>query len=470
MKGKLIQNLSANTLQLVVNQLFGLVIFFILSTSLDKDIFGRVNLALAILLAVFNILSFGIDQIVVRKIASGDDPRALLSVYLAHVILTGVLFYAALLLLNSFMPQLFGAYKLLLFIGCGKLMIFFSTPFKQFTAGFEQFKLLARMSVISNIIRGIALLVLALLHSVTLNYVVLIFIGGDLAELIWSVILFKYKLKIPIAISWNKEKYIRLIKESFPQVGVVVFTSALARFDWIFIGLMVSAVKLAEYSFAYKVFEMSTLPLLALAPLLVPRFTQLFKNKEVRTTDMRLLLRVEMIVAAFIALILCLSWSPLIDAITNHKYGMVNLKTVFILSLCMPLLYLNNFLWSVSFAQGRLKMILGVITLTFVINLAGDVLLIPILKNEGAALAYLAAMLIQCVAYIKKNDVEGLNTCWQPLLYCTLCALLSGFIAEKIFSNIWLVPISAISIYVAILFVTQQFRISDWKNITRILS
>jgi O-antigen/teichoic acid export membrane protein len=62
-------------LQLVANQLFGLVIFYILSTSLSKDNFGLLNLALAILLGVFNILSCGMDQLVVKKIAADDDNR-----------------------------------------------------------------------------------------------------------------------------------------------------------------------------------------------------------------------------------------------------------------------------------------------------------------------------------------------------------------------------------------------------------
>ena len=45
-----VNNLSANTLQLIINQLFGLVIFYILSTGLDKNSFGQINLALALML------------------------------------------------------------------------------------------------------------------------------------------------------------------------------------------------------------------------------------------------------------------------------------------------------------------------------------------------------------------------------------------------------------------------------------
>lgn len=110
-------------------------------------------------------------------------------------------------------------------------------------------------------------------------------------------------------------------------------------------------------------------------------------------------------------------------------------------------------------------MILGVITITFAVNVLGDVLLIPVFKNEGAAIAYLMAMLIQCVAYLKRNDTDGLGAVWQPLLLCMLCAFLGGFIARYIFSNSVLIPIMAVGIYATALLLTKQLRLSDWKNI-----
>jgi O-antigen/teichoic acid export membrane protein len=232
---------------------------------------------------------------------------------------------------------------------------------------------------------------------------------------------------------------------------------------------MVSAAKLAEYSFAYKIFEISTLPLLALAPLLVPRFTQLFKNGEYPVDDLRLLLRAEMVVAVFIALLLNLCWTPLIDMVTANKYGRVNTQTIFILSLCMPLLYFNNFFWSIAFAKGRLKMILLVIAVTFVINLVGDVVLIPFFKNEGAAFAYLAAMLAQCVFYLKKNSIKALGNLWQSLVLCAFCAISSGSMAKLLFNNYWLVLVSALVMYLLTLIVTRQLSISDYKKFRNII-
>jgi len=469
MKRKLVINLSANTLQLIVNQLFGLVIFYILSTGLDKNNFGEINLALALLLAVFNILSFGIDQVAVKKIASGDNPQFILSLYLGHVLITGFAFYGLLLLGRNLFPSTINAYDLVLLIGIGKLMIYFSTPFKQSAIGLERFKLLGYMSVISNIARACSLLVLSLLHAITLHSVIIVFIGGDVLELVISLTLFRRATGLAPAVQWNKPAYRGLLKESLPQLAVVIITSALSRFDWIFIGIVVSAASLAEYSFAYKVFELSTLPLLAIAPLLIPWFTRLFKSGEPITANLKLLVRIEMIVAAFTIVVLNICWTSLIDSLTAGKYGAVNEHTIFILSLCIPLLYFTNFLWTINFAKGRLKMIPIAFIITLSVNVLADIILIPIYKNEGAAVGYLAGYLAQTVFFIIKNDVKEVNKIFYPLLICTGCACLSVFGAKMISANVWVEIVSSVLIYIVGLFLTMQVKMNDGKSLREMI-
>ena len=465
MKRKLVNNLSANTLQLIINQLFGLVIFYILSTGLDKNSFGQINLALAILLAIFNILSFGIDQIAVRRLASGANPQLILSLFITHVLITGFAFYALLLFGRFLFSPFINSYDIILLIGAGKLMIYFASPLKQSSVGMERFRLLAYMSVVSNIIRASSLVILALLHRISLQSVIVVFICGDLLELIAGLYLFKRTTRLPIIIKWDKSNYVDLLKESLPQFGVVVIGSALARFDWIFIGIVLSAIKLAEYSFAYKVFELSTLPLLAIAPLLTPWFTKLFKNGDPDTTNLKFFARMEMIIAAFTIVLINSCWPPVIDKLTAGKYGAVNERTIFILSLCIPLLYLTNFLWTINFAKGRLKMILTAFIITLSVNVVGDIILIPIYKNEGAAIGYLAGYLAQTIYFLIKNDVKGLSKVLYSLLICTVCACLSVFGAKQLFVNVWIEVGCAVLLYITLLFITMQVRLGDLLKI-----
>ena len=469
MKRKLLKNLSANTLQLIINQVSGLIIFYILSTGLNKESFGQINLALAIMLAVFNILSFGIDQIAVRKLASGDEPQMILSLYVTHVLLTGVTFYALLLGTTLIFPSI-GAYHVILLIGTGKLMIYFSMPLKQSAIGLERFKLLAYLSIISNIIRAVCLIILSLMHQIDLNHVIIVFITGDAFELFIGILLFKSDVPSALKIRWHKNNYAALIKESLPQFGVTIITSALARFDWIFIGIILSAIKLAEYSFAYKVFELSAMPLLAIAPLLIPWFTRLFKDgAQPDVPNLKLLLRFEMIVAAFTIVIINSCWSPVIDQLTSGKYGLVNERTIFILSLGIPLQYFTNFLWTINFAKGRLRMIFNAFVITLVINVGGDIILIPIFKNEGAAIAYLAGYIIQAAFYIYKNEVKDLNRSVYTLLLCTGCACISIFAARMLFINTWEVVGVTIMLYLVALVVTRQIKWADGEKLRNAL-
>lgn len=469
MKRSLSHNLSVNTFQLIVNQLSGLVIFYILSTHLDKNNFGQISLVLAILLAAFNILSLGIDQLAVKKVAAGDDARATLGLYCLHVLLTGFLFYGLLLLGYCLFPTILTPYKILLLIGAGKLMIYFSTPFKQVANGLERFRLIAVVSVVSNVVRGIGLLLFAWWHQVNLQTVIIIFISGDVMEFILSGLIFSYQTRIMPALKWDGPGYLNLIKSALPQAGVVIITSALARFDWIFIGLMVSVARLAEYSFAYKIYELSAAPLLALAPLLIPRFTKMFKDNNFSLDEAGFLIRLEMVVAALTILVLNICWSPVIDGLTAGKYGMVNQRTIFILSLSTPLVYLNNFLWTMYFAQGRLKMILKSFILAVGINIVLDIILIPVFKNEGAAIAILLSLIGQCIFYIKQNDFPGLNKSFYSIIICTACAVAAAVIARQFFTATIAVLLMALLLFGLLLAITRQVSLKDYAKLSSFL-
>lgn len=469
MKRSLIHNLSTNTLQLIINQFFALIIFYALSTQLDKTSFGQINMVLAILLAVFNMLSLGIDQLVIKKVASGEDAVQLLTSYCLHVIVSGFLFYGLLAAGYYLFPLWFSAYKLLLLIGIGKLLVYFSMPFKQIANGLERFRLLALISVISNIARGLALLALLFLHEVKVNTVVYVFITGDALEFIFSCALFIYQTNIRPKLLWNRQHYMNLVKEALPQAGVVIIIAALARFDWIFIGLFLSPVKLAEYSFAYKVYELSAAPLLALAPLLIPRFTKMFGENIFNIDQAELLIRAEMVVAAFTFLILNICWTPLMDHLTAGKYGLVNQQTILILSLSTPLVYLNNFLWTMYFAQGRLKLILHSFILAVCINVGLDLLLIPLYKNEGAAFAVLASLIGQCIFYISKNELKQLNKAFLSCLFCTLTALLVLFIVRLWLNNVFILLGISIMLFALLLLITKQVRLKNATDLAHFL-
>lgn len=474
MKKKLIADISANSLQVIINQLCGLVIFYLLSTRLSKNTFGELNWTLAVLLTIFSILSFGIDQVIVKKIAAAENASISISVYSMHVLLSGLIVYLLLFSSNYLFPGFFKMHYLLLLIGAGKLFIFFSSPFKQFANGTERFRPLLLMSTASNIIRSIALLLFFLLHRVSSNTVVLIFILGDVSEFIVCLVIARVQLKFPFALNCNFRNYTALVKESLPQLGVVLFTSSLSRFDWIFLGIFSTTAVLANYSFAYKVFEMATLPLLAIAPILIPRFAKLFSqnNKEIPAAKKQVLatlLRTEIIISCTVVLLLNSAWSPAVDFITDGKYGAVNSVTVLILSASMPFLYYNNFLWTISFSLGDFKNIFRIFLVCFLVNTGCILALVPFFNAEGAATAYLISIMVQSVLFTvqhKKRYAFTYNI--FSLLIIAACAATALLLPQLFVTNLWLRLFMVFGLYIFLLGITGQFKKSDWLIITAV--
>ncbi len=463
MNGLALRQLSVNGAQLVLNQLFGVGIFYLLSVQLSKQDFGRVNLALAILLGLYSVLSMGMDSLAVKKAAAGGQLQPLLTAYVFHVVVTGFSGFLLLCLISPWLPR--QVYPLLPLLGLGKLFLFFSTPYKQIVSGREKFSLLARMSLLSNGIRCSGLFLLLLTTSFTLQNAVILFIAGDLTELIANAWLYRSikseQTELPVDML---KTWFSLLREAAPQAAVVLITSLLARFDWICLGFLSSAGRLAEYSFAYKAFEMAQLPLLIIAPLLLPRFTRFFLSRRNPPGKLLQVLKAEIIVAAGSALLLQAAWVPFIDGITGGRYGAVNRQTISILCCCLPLIYVNNFLWTAWFAEGRLRSILYSFIFAAVVDVAGCLWLIPVLGNAGAALAFLLSAAAQTGWYLFARESSGFSVAWKPLCLYGSIALAAGLLGQMFANAFVAFLVSGIS-YAVLISLVSPLPVYALKNL-----
>jgi O-antigen/teichoic acid export membrane protein len=125
-------------------------------------LFGELNWALAILLILFSLLSLGLDQIVIKKVAAGEDLSRLMSLYFIHLFISGTLIYILLFVCISVLGLSALRYHLLLSLGIGKCLLYFSSVYKQVATGMEKFRPLLFMNTCSNLIRTAVLLFLLL--------------------------------------------------------------------------------------------------------------------------------------------------------------------------------------------------------------------------------------------------------------------------------------------------------------------
>jgi O-antigen/teichoic acid export membrane protein len=470
MKKNLLKDISASTFQVVLNQALGLLIFIIISRYLAKPVYGEFNWSLAILTFITTLLSLRLEQIVVQKIAAGDSPSKLLTLFTAHTIFSGLLFYALLFIASLLFPAYFTQHGLLLVLAISQLLSFFSSPFKQVVNGKEYFRLLAIMSSVSNIVRSVWLLYIIIYTTLTIQQLILIYIVAAFAELVIGISIVVFGLKIPVSLNWGIKDYFALLRDSLPQIGSVFLNACIARFDWILLGIFSSTIITAEYSFAYKAFELCPLPMLILGPILISRFSRYFsthaeESLNEKKTEISFFIRYAMIAATLLPLIMNIAWAPLVDTLTNNKYGAVNRSTFFLLSLCLPFQYMVNLLWSMQFAQNRLKHIFRVTAITCIIIVAGDLLMIPLLNAKGAAIVYLLATSVEYVIYLRSSLLIRIKESWQSVIICMCIALLSGVLGELCNESLMLKIVIASVFYLSMLLITGQVKRKDWQII-----
>lgn len=407
---KFITDLSFSAVQTLVAQGSGIVMFLLLSRYADKTVIGSMNWALALCMIVFAVAGSGIDQVVVKKIASGEDASRVTNIYFIHLIITGgaVIFLFCLVSFFSTATQV----KALLIFSASQLLLYFSLPFKQAANGLERFGILAIMSAVANFIRVTGIVILIFAGNTRLMSIASLYLVSAAAEWIASAILFRNRIGIPLMFRWDLSGYRSLFRQSLPQIGVVICTAVMARFDWVLLGFSGSSTSVAEYSFAYKFYELSSLPLLVAGPLLLPRIARLYGNQSLQDNrfDLARLARTELVISVFIFLVINTCWSPAIDFITGDKYGKSTQYVTLILSLGTPLLYISNLFWNIRFSQGRLRPIFSVFLASCMINVALDILLIPHWGAAGAGASCLASVVLQAFLFARESDLADKGT------------------------------------------------------------
>jgi O-antigen/teichoic acid export membrane protein len=454
MQGKLFKDLSASSAQVILNQLLGLAIFYATSLYLSKEIFGELNWVLAISSLLISVIGLGTELIVVKKIAAGQKLKDILDLQLVHVFISGFILLIALAFFYFFIFRASGNYFLLTGIVASQIISYLSSPFRQAATGMRAFIRLSIITITPNLIKLLSLLVYINSDTLSVSNLVLLFIITSVAELVLSVLITTYNKNITLfPFYWNKTKYRELITESFPQYGVVLFNIVLSRFDWILLGFLTTNVITADYSFSYKVFELCRLPLLILSPVLLPVFSNIFNNTAItlkKKTQLRLLYRTELVVAAILPLMLVSCWSYLFDMLTDGKYGDANNTTFMILALCLPIQFATDYCWNYFFARNKTRLTLKIALLSGLLNMLLNFILIPLFGGVGAAIAYLSSFVLQAVLFLYYSRNEIIKPDVYTLVTVIISSIVSIIAVRSAMLHPLLAPFAAIIIYISL--------------------
>lgn len=400
---KFLKDISASTVQIGVTQIANLIIFYLISKYISKEDFGFYNWSVALSSTFIAILSFGMDLVYVKRVASDHKRKETISLHFFHSLFSGIILSTVAFIICFAFPDLLNANYLFLLILINQVCFNVTNSIKLCLNGYEKFNYLALIALIANGIKVFLIVLLLVTKQFNLEFIIYAFILNYVMEFCVSYYLAQKTTNYIIRPQLNVKEYKAIIVESLPQLGTVLFDSALARLDWILMGIIATSVKTAEYAFSFKIFEVSKMPYLIIAPILLTRFSKLFKegraiaDKEKNSLDN--LFKTEMFIAILIPVIAVVIWTDFFDLITDNKYGQVNQLTYTILAICIPLHYATNFLWTMAFTQGQLKQIFWITAVTSVLNIGLNIFFIPLMGAEGAALSFLISTIIQVLLY-----------------------------------------------------------------------
>lgn len=429
---KILVSAGAQTLAI---QLLGVAFFYIVSLYLDKDSFGILSWCNAVAVTLNLVLSLGMEQVVLRRIAArrGRSDWAA-AAYFLHTGVTSLSMLLVLCLLGWYLPGS-GKLQLLPWLFAAQSAVFVATPFKLLLNGRERFAPYALIALLANGTK-IGLVCLTLQQgTLDLRQVSLILLGCGLFELAAAWAYTRFFTGFRLRFRWLA--YRKLIRESLPQFVFILFDSSLSRIDWILMGLLCADAVTGEYSFAYRAFEVARMPSLIQSMVLLPRAARLMQKDSLlgAAQNRRLGHLFPLVIFAALGMIAVLNllWTPVVDAITDNKYGAVNAWVFLVLSICIPLHLAINIWWCFAFSARKYARITRISVLSAVVNLGANLVLIPLYGGMGAATAFLLATLLQVFLFRRLSAEVGVHVAAGPPVGLFV-------LAGALFAAAWYVP------------------------------
>ncbi|WP_413667428.1 oligosaccharide flippase family protein [Mucilaginibacter sp. Mucisp86] len=455
-------------LQALALQVLGSIFFYVISVYLSKDSFGAISWMNAISIFITTILGFGLEQVVIRRIAASQRSDWAAAAFLFHSLVAFSATLAVLWLLSLVLHD--DIYRLLPWFFAAQGLLFMGIPLKQFLNAKEKFTPYGVIAIVSNSLRVCGAFYLIAVHQLQVRSIIMVMIctaGAELLALLTYVI-----AKTDFSFKFRFQAYKKLLKESTAQYISVIFDMSLSRMDWLLLGFMASKAVLADYSFAYRAYELTRLPMLIIAPVILPRLSRLMTSK--LTNELRDQVNAfntaELLLAMLLPFVFNILWTPVVGMITGGKYGATNAGEFLILSLCIPLQFFINLLWSLSFSIKKYKAVSSVTVTCAITNIGLNFVLIPLFNGIGSAVAFLITNVLQAVLYYRLVNKHVMHISLKPFAILLPIALAGWFITAFLNVHFLLRLLLGVGFYLAAAVVTKQLSRRTIQNTQQFLT
>lgn len=478
--GKLRQGagkIAAVLIQSVVVQLCGLLFFYLLSIRLSAADFGLLSWANAVSLFLGTVVGFGLEQIVLRRVAAGSATSAWAATALfLHSLVLSAFLLGVLFLVRLFLGEGHPGLQLLPVWFAIQSLNLLVIPLKSILNARARYMPYALIALLSNTGRIISLVWAANQgYALDLTLAAKLMAGFAAFELLATATYIWTSPHRP-PLRFPRRAYRGLLKEAMPQYLSVLFDISLARADWILLGILNTDAATGYYSFSYRAFELLRIPAVGISLLLTPWLAPLLGRTERLEADDMLRVntfyRLEMVVLMLGVVLLNITWTPVVGELTQGRYGAVNSFETLLLSCCLPLHYSINLFWMLAFSSRRYKDLARITVVSSVLNLTANALLIPTYGSRGAAIAFVLASAVQAVLYFRLIRKAGMGTDLRPFVICgILGAILLGAGWRMLpYSNLPLTLVAVTAVYLLTTYLARQWRSGDFRVLRQLLT
>jgi O-antigen/teichoic acid export membrane protein len=465
LKSNLLKNIFSSGLQAIAVQVLGVTFFLIASFYLSKDDFGIISWANALCIMLTTLLSVGMEQVVFRRIAVSSRSDWAATAFLLHAFVGSAIGLIILSLISALGHDT--QLQLLPLFFIAQAFTYMGTPLKQMLNAKQKFTPYGIIAVCSNTLKIVLSLIYVKGVGLTMGVAVGIMILCAAIEF-FSLLIYVRKNE-HFRFHFRLQAYKKLVKESMPQYISVIFDSSLSRIDWILLGILGTAAMTAEYSFAYRAFELARLPITVVAPILLAKFAKILsaemKMDAGKQAVVKDIFQMEMFIAVFIPLLLNILWTPVLESLFHGKYGANNSLEFFLLSLNIPFLFAINLVWTICFTGKLYRKIANVTIGSAVANLILNIILIPKFSGTGAAIAFLATTILQLLAYSMLLRTASVAFRMYSIVAYFIMAGIAYITVIYVLKNIFLQLVVSAAIYIVLCIIFRLIKKSHLQTL-----
>ena len=448
---RILANAAYRLIADVGSKLASVVFFVVMARELGNEQFGVFAFGLAFVTLASTLANFGQDQILTREVARD---HGLLDRYFANTMAIKLVIAGISLAVTIGIATAAGldsvTRDVTILLGLAVVLeLLMSTCFASYQA-FERLEYIP-VALISQRFLTAVVGIAALLGGAGVVAVAGIYLAGAVVGFALAVWLLLERVARP-RLAVDTHRWWPLMRAALPIGLAGVFAVVLFRIDTVMLAAYESKDVVGDYSAAYRLFEATLFVSWSIGAAVYPVFSRLSPSSEpsvgfVYERSLKLVTALTLPLAAGAAVLP----GPVVDTLYGEQYDEAApaLRLLAPAIALYPLSYLGGYLLVSQNRQRVLTLVYGVVALE---NVLLNLVLIPTLSLEGAALGTSISQLLVAVAFVAVSQQTVGRIAWRRVLAGPVAATVLATVAMVLLrGNFWAGLSAATLVYVAAL-------------------